>query len=41
MRVFDRDLPVDGGFYLVAPRKARNEATLAVVQDWLLAQAGR
>lgn len=40
VRVFDRAWLPDAGFYLVAPRKARNEAALAVVRDWLLAQAG-
>ncbi|MFJ4374620.1 transcriptional regulator GcvA [Pseudomonas japonica] len=41
LRVFDKVLRADAGFYLVAPRKARNEATLALVQDWLLAQAAK
>lgn len=41
VQVFDKVLRVDAGFYLVAPRKARNEATLALVQDWLLAQAAK
>lgn len=38
LRVSDQALHVDTGFYLVAPRKARRQAPLDEVRQWLLAQ---
>ncbi|GAB7533681.1 transcriptional regulator GcvA [Pseudomonas sp. 3A(2025)] len=37
--VLDQALHLDAGFYLVAPRKARRQAPLDQVRQWLLAQA--
>ncbi|MGE7994016.1 LysR substrate-binding domain-containing protein [Pseudomonas sp. NPDC089554] len=38
VQVFDRQLALDKGFYLVWPRKARASEALAVVRAWLMAQ---
>ncbi|RQS65476.1 transcriptional regulator GcvA [Burkholderia sp. Bp8963] len=37
---FDVALPLSVGFYLVYPGERRDDDTLAVMRDWLIAQAG-
>ncbi len=39
VRPFDLDLPIDEGFFLVAPEKGARHPDAAVFRDWLLAEA--
>lgn len=41
VRPFDLELPVEEGFFLVAPEKGARHPDAAVFRDWLLAEAGR
>lgn len=36
---WQREMPVDAGWYLVAPRRPREQATVSAVRAWLLSQA--